>query len=328
MAAVEDNLRMQFHRTLLLMSLPFVCDACSTAIEGQSTASPTNPTRAGSPPPSSEELRNLTYAGVDERFGPFTLRNGRWEGTPAAPGAASRPVVQLAEPFRVNGDLDGDDVEDAVVALSYSTGGSGGFTFLALVTRASGALRNRATVALGDRVQIRSAVIDRGRLLVSTVRAGAQDAACCPGDLVDLAWMFRDGQFAAAAPVITGRLSPGALGRSVWVLHEWDVDQPAPVEPAVTLAYDAGRFSGSSGCNRYTAFVATGVTPGAVSVGPAAGTRMACPDPQSRTEARFLDQLGGAQSIGFMLGRLAIGYARRDGTRGTMLFTTQANPAP
>jgi heat shock protein HslJ len=317
---------MRPHHSTLLAALAFICHACTGAGVRPATLSPSARTRSGSGAPTIEELANLTYAGLDERLGPITLSNGRWEGAPAAPGAASGPVVQLLDRFRVNGDLDGGDGEDTVVALAYSTGGSGGFTFLALVTRTSGTLRNAATVAMGDRVQIRSAGVDRGRLLVSAIRAGAQDAACCPGELVDLAWTFSDGQFAPAAPVVTGRLSPNTLGRSVWVLRDWDLDMPAPAEPAVTLASDAGRFSGSSGCNRYTAFVATGATPGAVSVGPAAGTRMACPDPQSQVEARFLRQLGGVQTIGFMLGRLAVGYARPDGTRGTMLFTAQAAP--
>jgi heat shock protein HslJ len=55
-------------------------------------------------------------------------------------------------------------------------------------------------------------------------------------------------------------------------------------------------------------------------VGPLAVTRMACPEPQSAVEARFLEQLGGARTFGFRLGRLAISYEREGGSRGTMLF--------
>ena len=91
-------------------------------------------------------------------------------------------------------------------------------------------------------------------------------------------------------------------------------------QPVVSLAYDAGRFTGSSGCNRYFAAVEGGAMPGEVKVGPLAGTRMACPDPPSSVEARFLEQLGGARTFGFMVGRLAIGYTRGDGSSGTMLF--------
>jgi heat shock protein HslJ len=94
----------------------------------------------------------------------------------------------------------------------------------------------------------------------------------------------------------------------------------------VTLSYDAGRFTGTGGCNRYFAAVEGGAMAGEVKVGPLAGTRMACPEPQSSVEARFLEQLGGARTFGFMLGRLAISYTRADGSRGTMLFDAGTPP--
>jgi heat shock protein HslJ len=104
------------------------------------------------------------------------------------------------------------------------------------------------------------------------------------------------------------------------VLRAWDVTDSAGSEPVVTLAYDAGHFAGTSGCNRYLAGVNGGDAPGALSVGPLAGTRMACPEQESSVESRFLEQLGSARTFGFMLGRLAISYTRGDGSRGTMLF--------
>jgi heat shock protein HslJ len=158
------------------------------------------------------------------------------------------------------------------------------------------------------------------------VRAGANDAACCPGELVDWLWTLGDGRLNPLGTVRTGRLSVATLAGTVWALRAWDITEPAEPEPVVTLTYDAGRFSGSSGCNRYFAGVEGGATPGAVTVGPLAGTRMACPEPQSSVEGRFLEQLGGAWTFGFMLGRLAISYTRGDGSRGTMLF--DASPPP
>ena len=275
-----------------------------------------------------DELRNATYAGIDDRLGPVTLRNGRWEGAPAISGGSSRPVVQIADDFRVVGDLDGDDVEESVVLLSYSTGGSGAFSFLAVVTGRSGTLRNVGTAALGDRVQLRSARIADDTLSVSAVRAGESDAACCPGELVDMRWTLRAGRLELLGTVAMGRLSLATLAGTTWVLRAWDIGDPAASEPAVTLTYDAGRFAGSSGCNRFVAGVAAGGTPGAITVGPSAGTRMACPDPQAAVETRFLEQLGGAQSIGFWIGKLAIGYVKTDGTRGTMLFDASVAPVP
>ena len=94
----------------------------------------------------------------------------------------------------------------------------------------------------------------------------------------------------------------------------------------MTLSYDAGRFTGTGGCNRYFAVVEGGALPGAVKMGPLAGTRMACPEPQPSVEARFLEQLSGARTFGFMLGRLAISYMRGDASRGTMLFDAGTSP--
>jgi hypothetical protein len=72
-----------------------------------------------------------------------TLANGCWTGAPP-------------DDFRVVDDLDGDGFEEAVVVLTYSSGGTGLVSFLAVVRRQDGALRNVATTALGDRVPVRS----------------------------------------------------------------------------------------------------------------------------------------------------------------------------
>jgi hypothetical protein len=46
----------------------------------------------------------------------------------------------------------------------------------------------------------------------------------------------------------------------------------------------------------------------------------AWPGQQSSAETRFLQQLGAAQRVGFFAGRLAVSYAKGDGSPGTMLF--------
>ena len=204
----------------------------------------------------------MTYAGLDERLGPVTLENGRWAGEPLASGAASRPTVELAGDFRVVGDLDGDGLDEAVVLLTYSPGGTAALSFLAVVTREGGTLRNVATTALGDRVQVRSARIEDKRLIVSAVRAGKNDAACCPGELVEWQWTLAKGKLNALSTVRTGRLSLATLAGSVWVLRSWDITDPTGSEPVVTLVYDAGRFVGTGGCNRYFAGVKPGDMPG------------------------------------------------------------------
>ena len=72
--------------------------------------------------------------------------------------------------------------------------------------------------------------------------------------------------------------------------------------------------------NRTVVGVSFGDMPGQVSMRPLAGTRTACPEPQSPVDARLLEQLGGAWIFGFRRGRLAISYAKRYGSRNTMLY--------
>jgi heat shock protein HslJ len=271
--------------------------------------------------PGLEELKNATYAGLEDLPGPVTLKDGRWEGEPFEPGGAARPIVSLAPGFRVTGDLDGDGADEAVVVLAQSLGGSGTFNYVAVVKRTAAGVRNLATTALGDRVDVRSARVEAGKLLVSVVRAGEGDAMCCPGELADLAWTLSAGRLEPAENArVVGRLSLETLAGAEWVLRSWNLDEPAPPEPEVTLAYGEGRFTGTSGCNRYTATAKAGDQPGDLTVGPSAGTRMACPDLPSAVEARFLKQLAGATKFGFLLGQLAVTYTKEGGSIGLMLF--------
>jgi heat shock protein HslJ len=310
-----------------LVLLALACDACT----GPPLSSEAARTLQISPPalkvpPTLDELKSATYSGLTEGPGTVTLQDGRWTGPPSAPGAASRPIVEIADDFHVQGDLDGDRLDEAVAVLTYSTGGSASFSYLAVMARRDGAVRNIATAMLGDRVQLRSVRIDAGKLLVSAVRAGKNDAACCPGELAEWQWTLNAGKLTTPGAVSTGRLSLAALAGTEWVLRAWDINEPASVEPVVTLAYDTGRFSGTSGCNRYTGGVKEVTAPGEVSVGLLAGTRMACPDAQASVESRFIEQLSGARTFGFMLGRLAISYTRANGSRGTMLFDLKTPP--
>jgi heat shock protein HslJ len=201
---------------------------------------------------------------------------------------------------------------DAVVV--NRDGGSALFRALASLERQKG-----VTLSVVARV-VRS-FLEGGKLLVSVVRAGEKDAMCCPGELADLGWTLAGGKLSPVATAgVAGRLSLDTLAGTEWVLRAWDLEEPAPAEPEVTLAYKDGRLAGTSGCNRYTAAAKAGESLGDLAIGPAAGTRMACPEPQSAVETRFLKQLGGAKKFGFLLGRLALSYEKDGGAFGTMVF--------
>lgn len=273
--------------------------------------------------PTLAELRNATYSGLPDLPGPVTLRDGRWEGEPYEKGGASRPSVTLAGGLRAVGEIDGRVL--AAVILAQSSGGSGSFSHLALVERKNGGLENVATAPLGDRVQIRSATIAGNQVQVGVVRAAPDDPACCPGEVADLSWKLEGGKLVPlAATEKPKRLSLDTIAGTEWVLRAWNLNEPAPAEPSVTLSYADGRFAGRSGCNRYTGPVKSGDMPGDIEVGPLAGTRMACPEPGMSIEARFLRQLGAAKKFGFFLGQLALSY-EVEGSFGAMLL--DARPA-
>ena len=77
-------------------------------------------------------------------------------------------------------DLDGDGIDDAAVLLAESSGGSGAFTWLAVVSCRDGRAVNTGTIGLGDRVMIRSLGGQEGSIVVEFVAAGPGEPLCCP----------------------------------------------------------------------------------------------------------------------------------------------------
>jgi len=89
---------------------------------------------------------------------------------------------------------------------------------------------------------------------------------------------------------------PAALQGEAWILTQMLTagGQTEIVDVGVNASFDGTTISGVSGCNRYNAsYEATGAQ---ISFGPIAGTKMACPEPESSTEARFLQLLEGVAS--------------------------------
>ena len=115
-------------------------------------------------PPTFEELKNATYkdlAGIKDKV---SLVNGKLEGR-SSRKEPIRPIVKLLEPVRVTGDMNGDGVEESVVLLNLSTGGTGQLLHVAVVGRRSGRVENLATRMIGDRVQIRDVRITRQEVI-------------------------------------------------------------------------------------------------------------------------------------------------------------------
>jgi heat shock protein HslJ len=261
-------------------------------------------------------LRNLEYTGILD--GAVTLRDGVHEGEPFAPGGASRPLVTFVDMAPVLHDVDGDGGDEAAVLLAESSGGSGVFTYLAVVACRGDRAVNVGTALLGDRVMIRSLTGRDGAILVEMVAAGPGDPLCCPTRKMRNGYRVRDGKLLPASPEEQGTVSIADLEGAAWRLALIGREERVPEGVKVTAAFADGKVSGSGGCNRYSAAV-TAKGPLELSIGPAASTRMACPGPAGEFEQRYLSALQAADRFGFHLGDLVLHY-RKGVTVETMRF--------
>jgi heat shock protein HslJ len=271
---------------------------------------------ATAPAPSLDQLRNLKYSGFADGRAAVTLVRGRYESAPGFP----RRAVTLVDDFRLTGDVYGDGRDVAVVLLAESTGGSGTFDYVAVAGVRGGSPQNLATAPLGDRVQVRNGRITNRRLVVDVLRAGPNDAMCCPGELATLAFEMRGTRLERVpSGVAPGRLSLAVLADGVWVLRAWAWDEPVEPGIEVTLNVKGEHLAGRAACNAYFALATPAAAPGDLTIGTAGTTKMACPEPQMKAEQRFLGQLAKVQKYSFVAGQLALSW-NQDGKLGTMLF--------
>lgn len=82
--------------------------------------------------------------------------------------------------------------------------------------------------------------------------------------------------------------APASLDGSSWTLVE-GIDIPIPDDVAMTIAFEAGRASGSGGCNRFMgSYEQDGES---ISLGRLASTRMACAEEVMSAERAYLSAL-------------------------------------
>jgi heat shock protein HslJ len=305
----------------LVMGLVGACgpqnpDETMAVDDGSATAA-TTPTRA--------EVMNATLSGIYE--GPITLVEGEYEGEPFDPEGASRPRVHLITELMPAGDLDGNGIDEVVALVEETSGGTGHFLYLVPLATVDGVVRQLGVANVGDRVKIRSVGIEDGSIVMQTIEAGPDDAACCPTLKKKRTWTVTNGALSEMAAQIEGPVSLKDLEGPEWVLVAFNPGEPAPETPEVTfkLNFEEMKVSGSSGCNGFVGTIEdTG--PGRMTIGPLAGTRKMCPPDQMDVETRFLKALDGATGHGFFLGQMAIEY--QDGEDfGMLLFTARDEEA-
>ena len=247
--------------------------------------------------------------------------NGRYEGAPAEPGAASHPSLVLLEPPILVGDIDGTPPNEGVALLSYDGGGSGEFMHVAVFALRDGQATSIATAPVGDRSRLFRAWLERDKIHMDVIEAAPGEPACCPTQLTRKAFALQEGKLAMVENSPVGSLSINLLGATDWMLVEMD-GQPVPagvMPPTALIQY--GKINGFAGCNRYSGPV-TETQVGTIKVGALVASRKACDEAASQLETQFLDRLGKAQGYGFVAGRLQVSApAEGQGPARTLVFS-------
>jgi len=281
-------------RTLTLALLAFL-SACGGVASGGGAPVASAPTW--------DEAANATYTGIEQS--PIVLADGAWDGEPFDPDGFSRPHAMLVPDFWLAGDLDGDAAPEGVVLLSASSGGSGTDLHVAALARRDGAIVDAGTALVGNRVQVRNARIEGGRIVLDVVQAGPDDAMCCPGEKATRSFAFEGEALVEVESRVTGRLVPGDLSGVEWVLAKLG-DERAPAEPELTLRFDGSRVSGSAGCNPLFGELRAGATPGEIAFAPLGSAKRACAEAVMGLESRYLPALRSAGRFGFVAGQLVL----------------------
>ena len=96
----------------------------------------------------------------------------------------------------------------------------------------------------------------------------------------------------------------GATWRLTQVVHADGQLRAVPNSVEATASFANGSVSGSGGCNRYTASYT--VAAGKLTIGKAASTMMACPEPQTAVEQPFMAALAATRAYQIEDGQLSL----------------------
>jgi hypothetical protein len=150
-------------------------------------------------------LRNATYPSEFSPSRQVVLRDGRYEwNQPPLRGYAMFAQAVIGPEF-------------AAVLIDSSTGGSGMFMSLHLVTSTAGAVSAGPGLLVGDRQRVEAFAIEDGRVRLALLTQGPTDPFCCPTQRETRTYVREGNAFRLAATVITqpgsGPLTPPRTGQ-------------------------------------------------------------------------------------------------------------------
>jgi hypothetical protein len=141
------------------------------------------------------DWQNRTY--VLDELGPVVVKNGEGE---LADDDAIGGTYTVAHP--VFGDVNGDGVEDAIIASVLSTGGTGRFSDIRIYTMKDGRVVDLAAIPGGDRGDggIRRVAVEGSAVVVERNVLAEGDGACCASQARRERWVWRDGEITEDEP--------------------------------------------------------------------------------------------------------------------------------
>ena len=124
------------------------------------------------------------------------LVNGRAE-VPVAPGSAAKAVTTLL--VKAAGDVDGDGRDDVAVLLVSEPGGSGSFTYVAVLLNLASGAKATNTVLIGDRVADQTVTLDGKTVVVTYLDRRAGEAfTVAPSVTTTKRFVIKDGALVPA----------------------------------------------------------------------------------------------------------------------------------
>lgn len=265
-------------------------------------------------------LGELTYPGPFPG-GAITLTDGY---AAYDDGSSGTPNVRLVRPLIISGDLDGDAREDAVALLINETSGTGRFTFLNVVSDVTGAAAPLDALMLGDRVGVKRLALDGDNIIAELVAQGPGDPLCCASWNVRKVVALQDGRLVETSSEDLSQISLDDLTGSSWRLTDLNAGQePVLPETGISLTFDDGRLSGSTGCNDYGGTVSAAADqPNGMVVGEFEVTEQHCDDAIMAREGLYLERLGAAVSWSYSAGQLLLLYSLDGGAMGWLTYET------
>ena len=318
---------MKFNKLILLVLLSLLTSCASRPAASAPTMTFPEPAATDTLAPEAQAvlkdvLGNLTYSGIFDDHA-ITLTDGfvHYED-----GGSQLPYVSLIDHLIANGDLNGDGAEDAVGLLVDNTTGSGDFVYLVPVLNVWDEPTPLEALMLGDRIPVKSLVIEGGQVNAELIAPGPGDPACCPTWNARKVYSLENNQLVERSSEELGKVSLDDLNGTSWQLVDLNQDQePVLSETEITLHFDDNQISGSAECNNYNSAVnGDEALPQTFVVGPVATTSKLCSDPISTQEAAYLKRLENVIAWRYDFGYLSLVYKIEDSVFSELSFAPLA----